>query len=245
MAGSLFIVCGYVASGKTTVANALSVKADLEIIRTDDLRKKLFPKEFDFGGGAPPKAEEISLWLKNNPEADLQQVLNPLYSLGSAYTDIVSRYSSKMKEQKEKVYDQAFADLDNLLVSGKNVLFDATFSKVDMRNRAYQAAMKNGLKKVYLVQVVCEENIVNSRLAKRRSGEQSTSSNAKEMDVFRRIKKEFDASQIHEDAPDNISIARIVYDTGTHIIQKYGEEDEETERIEGVLSLLSQRYGGN
>lgn len=242
----LFLVCGYVASGKTTVADALAKEDHLTVIRTDDLRKMIFPKEFDFvsvdlnNQGA---AGMIESWIENNPEADLQQVLNPLYPLEGAYADLISKHSSEMKEQKKEVYDQAFVKLDVMLATGKDILFDAAFSSAEMRQRAYQTAVKNGAD-VYVIQVICDENIVASRLARRVSGEQVTSSNAREMAVFRAVKKEFDESRIQDDAP-GVNFSRIVYDTGIQTMNFFGREDETVRMIKSVLSLLSRKYGGN
>jgi predicted kinase len=244
---NVFIACGYVASGKSTMADALAKTAGLTVIRTDDVRKRLFPKEFDFGSvdlNDSESVQKIESWIMNNPEADLQQILNPLSCLGSAYAGIVSKHSSKIKEQKNWVYDQAFAELGRLLNAGVDVLFDATFSSAEMRQRVYRVAVENGAKNVYIIQVVCDQNIVEARLARRVSGKQKTTSNAKELAVFQAVKKEFDESRIQDDVP-GINFARIAYDTGKQTIKFFGKEDEATKTIKSVLSILSQMYGGN
>jgi len=242
----LIIACGYVASGKTTVADALAETAKLSVIRTDDIRKKLFPGKFNFGNvdlNNLESAKKIESWIKNNQGADLQQVLNPLYSFG-AYAELISKYSSKIKEQKKEVYDAAFAELGRLLATGKDILFDATFSSAEMRQKAYRTAVENGAEAVYVIQVVCDEDIVASRLARRVSGDQTTTSNARQLAVFRSVKKEFDESRIQDDVL-GISCSRIVYDTGIQAIKQFGEIDETTEMIRSVLFDLSRRHGGN
>ncbi|MDD2548246.1 MAG: ATP-binding protein [Candidatus Pacebacteria bacterium] len=231
----LFLVCGYVASGKTTVSNALSKSLEVKVIRTDDVRKRLFPKEFDHSS-----RDEIESWLEANEDADLQQVLNPLRE---AYADLIGKYAPKMKEQKELVYNQAFVELDNLLSIKEDVLFDATFSNVGMRKRAYELATKNNIETIYIVQVVCSEEIVKARLQKRASGKVKTTSNAKELDIYRKVKKEFDESQIQNDNPE-ADIVRFLYNTGTQAISMYGKEDKTTKEIQNVLTKLSKKYGG-
>lgn len=231
----LFLVCGYVASGKTTVSNALSKSLKVKVIRTDDVRKRLFPKEFDHSS-----QDEIESWLEANEDADLQQVLNPL---GEAYADLIGKYAPKMKEQKELVYNQAFVELDNLLSIKEDVLFDATFSSVGMRERAYELATKNNVETIYIVQVVCSEEIVKARLQKRASGKVKTTSNAKELDIYRKVKKEFDESQIQNDNPE-ADIVRFLYNTGTQAISMYGKKDKTTKEILNVLLSLSKKYGG-
>lgn len=243
----LFLVCGYVASGKTTVANFLAKEAELIVIRTDDIRKRLFPKEFPFESvdlnDSIESVEKIKSWIKNNPGVDLQQVLNPLYPFGDAYTEIISMYSSEMGKQKKEVYDKAFVELDEMLSVGRDVLFDATFSNAEMRQRAYRIAAKNDVEKIYAVCVFCDESIVVSRLAKRRSGEQATTSNARDVAVFRAVKKEFDESRIQDDVP-GVNFFRIAYNTGTQTARFFGEKDKTTQMIKNVLSLLSRAYGG-
>ncbi|MFA5013289.1 MAG: AAA family ATPase [Candidatus Paceibacterota bacterium] len=242
----LFLACGYVASGKTTVANALASAIGLEIIRTDDIRKELFPEGIDYNLidlGNSESVEKIESWIKNNPRADFQQVLNPLTALkNEAYVKIIDKYAPKIKEQKAEVYDKAFAKLGSLLAAGKSVLFDATFSSANMRERAYQTAIESGVEKIYIIQVVCAEAIVMARLANRRSGKQKTTSNARQMEVFRKVKNEFDASRIKNDNNPELKIVRIMYDTGTHTVKQFGEEDETTKTIKVVLTDLSKQY---
>jgi predicted kinase len=243
----LFITCGYVASGKSTAADAVGKVTNSEIIRTDDVRKKLFPKEFEYGKidlGNSESAKQIEAWIESNdPGIDFQQVLNPLIAFeGEAYVGIINKYSLRIKEQKEEVYDQAFAELNSVLAAGRDVLFDATFSSASMRERAYQIAIKNGVETVYVVQVVCDEAVVESRLTNRSTGKQITTSNAKQMSIFRKVKKEFDESRIQDD--DSVVIKRILYDTGSQEIRQFGKNDKTTKVIKNVVVALSQKYGG-
>ena len=234
------VVCGYVASGKTTVSGVLREVTDSEIIRTDDIRKQIFPKEFDFKS-CSEAVEDIESWIKlNDPGIDFQQLLNPLILKGEEYCKIISKYSPRIREQKEKVYDQAFGEIEDALAAGKNVLFDATFSSAGMRSRAYQAAIENGVEKIYIIQVVCDESIVASRLEARILGAPTTS-NAKQLEVFRKVKKEFDESRIQDDSP-RLSLVRFVYDTGNQTVKQIGESDKITKTIERVLINLSKKY---
>lgn len=241
----ILLVCGYVASGKTTTAEELAKSLDLEVIRTDDLRKEIFPREFCHGSIDSSSLEFVEMvesWIEsNNPEEiDFQQVLNPLVEI-EACSELVREYAPRIKDQKAVVYNQAFAELGRLLASGKSVLFDATFSKSEMRKRAYKAAIDNGVETVYIIQVVCSEDVVASRLTARQAGSQATSSNARQLEVFRAVKREFDSSRIQDDDP-GLEFSRTVYDTGSHEVEQFGEEDETTKVIKDVLISLSKKY---
>lgn len=244
----LFIVCGYVASGKTVASKELAKVTVADVIRTDDIRKELFPEMMDYKTidlDNPKSAEMIRSWIElRDPRVDFQQVLNPILALkNETYIQIVNRYVSKIREQKEEVYSEAFRRLDKGLAEGKDMLFDATFSKREMREKVYQTAIRNGIKNVYIIQIVCDEEIVEDRLANRRSGGQTTTSNAKQLDVFRIVKKEFDGSRIQDDDPSGLNIIRIVYDTGTQEVFQFGKADGMTEKIrKDVINVLSKKY---
>jgi predicted kinase len=245
----LCIVCGYIASGKTTVADKLAEVTGSDVIRTDDIRKEIFPAQIDFGlinlKNPEESAKKIETWINANDSKaiDFQQTLNPLFSQKEEYSKIVGKYAGKIQEQKRKVYDEAFLKLDKGLEKGRDMLFDATFSKRDMRKRVYQAAVRNGIKKVYIVQVICSESIIKARLANRRSGQQQTTSNAKELEIFRIVKKEFDESRIEEDDLSELSVSRIVYDTGSQEVLLSGKYDIVTEKIrKDVINVLLEKY---
>lgn len=221
----------------------------MNVVRTDDIRNELFPERFDFGSidlENPESAKKILGWIeKNNPDKiDFQQVLNPLFSLkNEMYIEIVRKYTSKIEEQKEKVYDEAFLRLNKNLKEGQDTLFDATFSKKDMRERVYQTAIKNGVSNIYIIQIACDESVVETRLTNRRSGGQATTSNAKQLEIFRLVKNEFDKSQIQDDNPKGLHIKRIVYDTGSQEIAQFGDTDEITRRIrKDIINVLSEKY---
>jgi len=248
--GRLFLVCGYVASGKTKTADLLAEVTGSNIIRTDDIRKELFPEELDYGqfdlNNTEESAEKIDAWIRTRDprNIDFQQILNPLFAVRSqTYGEIINKYADKIKEQKEEVYSEAFRRLDKGLAEGKNMLFDATFSKREMREKAYQTAIRNGVKKVYIIQIVCDEEIIEDRLAKRRSGVQATTSNAKQLEVFRIVKKEFDESRIQNDNPSDLNIIRIVYNTGSQEVFQFGKADVVTEKIrKDAINVLSKKY---
>ncbi|MFA6252149.1 MAG: AAA family ATPase [Candidatus Paceibacterota bacterium] len=250
MSSRIFIVCGYVASGKTTVANELARTMGVRVIRTDDLRKELFPRELSYDqidlGRTEESAGKIISWIEENDSGgiDFQQVLNPLGSFqNEAYGEIIRKYALRIKEQKQRVYNEAFARLSKILKEDKDIIFDATFSSRSMRERAYRVATENGLENIYIVQITCDEDIVKSRLANRRSGNQATTSNAKQLEIFRVVKKEFDESHIQKDNPEGLSIMRIVYDTGIQKIEQFGKVDGTTRGIGMVLTNLSEKYG--
>ncbi|MEA2004351.1 MAG: AAA family ATPase, partial [archaeon] len=181
---------------------------------------------------------------KDKSLIDFQHLLNPIREFeDEAYRAIVNTYMHKIPEQKKVVYDTAFDLLDTQISDGKDVIFDATFSKKEMRQRAYETAIRNGLDKVYLVQVVCDADIVKKRLENRANGKQSTTSNAKQLEIFEIIKKEFDSSHVESDNPLNLDISRIVYDTGRQEIMTYGFEDKTAEMIKtDVLNPLIEKY---
>ena len=170
--------------------------------------------------------------------------MNPLFAQeNETYIKIIQKYVSKIGEQKEQVYNKAFLRLSNCLKKNKSALFDATFSKKDMRERAYQIAIKNGVNNVYIIQIVCSEKVVGQRLANRRSGGQTTTSNAKQLEIFRLVKNEFDESQIQNDNPKGLNIKRIVYNTDSQEVTQFGKTDETTRKIrEDVIDVLSKKY---
>ena len=243
-----FMPLGYVASGKSTVAEELAYKTGAGLISTDDIRKELFTESMDYTGilDEPSPAKIIEGWIESKDKdlIDFQHLLNPILELeDEAYRKIVNKYEHKIPEQKKVVYDTAFDRLDTYISEGSDVIFDATFSKKDMRQRAYETAVRNGLDKVYIIQVVCDADIVKKRLENRVDGKQSTTSNAKQLEIFDIIKKEFDSSHIESDNPLDLDISRIVYDTGTQEIMTYGFEDKTTEMIRtDVLNPLTEKY---
>ena len=244
----LFMSIGYVASGKSTVAEELADRTGARLISTDDIRKELFTEYMDYTDilDNPPSAEIISDWIESKDKAliDFQHLLNPIREFeDESYRTIVNTYMHKISEQKKVVYDTAFNLLDTQISEGNDVIFDATFSKKEMRQRAYETAIRDGLDEVYIIQVVCDADIVKKRLENRAKGKQSTTSNAKQLEIFDLIKKEFDSSHIESDKPLDLDISRIVYDTGKQEIMIYGFEDETTEMIEkDVLTPLTEKY---
>ncbi len=243
----MYIVAGYVASGKTTVANRLAEVTGASIIRTDEIRKEFFPLEFDYSGRVPSPSD-IMRWLESNDMArtDLQQVLNPLKMLGgAAYRQVVDEYSHMVDVQKEMVYNTAFDRLNGCLSAGRDAIFDATFSRKELRERVYRIARRNMVKGIYIMQVVCGEGAVKRRLAaRRRRPPGRVVSNAKQLDVYRAIKREFDESRIEDDSAGEIALRRLVYHTDTHAMEMHGEPDEVTELIrDRVLCHLKSRFG--
>ena len=194
----------------------------------------------------PGSAQRIIEWIERNDpkKIDFQQVLNPFFAQkNEMYIEIIQKYISKIKEQKNQVYDEAFLRLSKCLEKDQDVLFDATFSKKDMRERAYQVAIKNGVSNIYIIQIVCDEDVVKTRLANRRSGDQVTTSNARQIKIFRLVKNEFDESQIQNDNPKGLNIKRIIYDTGSQEVIQFEDADEITKMIrKDVIDVLSSKY---
>lgn len=242
----LFLVIGYVASGKSTVASRLALEAGASMIRTDDIRRKIFPLTVDYRRREEWTAQRIIEWIESNDKdkINFQEVLNPLLeSTDNEYRDIIDKYGHFIEEQKKLVYEKAFERLSEYLEQGKSVVFDGTFSKRRMRERAYEAALRSGLKNVYIIQVMCGRDVVKERIAARRREGPSVTSEAKELEIYDIIKKEFDESGIELDEPKGLSIKRIVYNTDTYVFKLHGEEDDVTEMIEKeVLGTLIKRY---
>jgi len=194
----------------------------------------------------PGSAQRIIKWIERNDskKIDFQQVLNPLFAQkNEMYIEIIQKYISKIKEQKKQVYDEAFLRLNKCLEKDQDVLFDATFSKKDMREKAYQVAIKNGVSNIYIIQIVCDEDIVKTRLANRRSGDQATTSNAMQIKIFRLVKNEFDKNRIQDDDPKGLNIKWIVYDTGSQEVIQFEDTDEITKMIrKDVIDILSSKY---
>ncbi|MCK4428937.1 MAG: hypothetical protein KAU95_01070, partial [Candidatus Aenigmarchaeota archaeon] len=60
----------------------------------------------------------------------------------------------------------------------------------------------------------------------------------------RKVKEEFDKSDIESDSPECLNLKRFVYHTDSQKVEFYGEEDKVTNEIrKGVLEPLTERYG--
>lgn len=244
----LFLVCGYVASGKTTVSNKLAKYFSTDIIRTDDLRKELFTEELDYNSinlKDEHVSEKIENWIagQDSDLVDFQQVLNPLRKYEN-FGEIIDKYDSMIGIQGKKTYETAFLRCENALCGGKSVVFDATFSDKSKRNRIYNTAKTAGLEDIYIVEVLCDEKTVLSRLEKRKGQNKNTlTSNAHEVEIYKKIKEAFDNSNIDSDAPEGLDIKRYVYHTDTQKIEFYGKPDGISDEIHtGVIDPLVKRY---
>jgi predicted kinase len=127
---ALIIITGMIGTGKTTVANALAKKLNMEVISSDPVRKELAGinpyerKRNDFGQGI--YSEEIS----------------------------------------DKVYSIITQMARSLLIQGKGVVLDATFSKERWRREAISMAKELGIPFI-LVLVTAPPEIVRERLKAR------------------------------------------------------------------------------
>ncbi len=241
----LFLVAGYVASGKTTVSSELAGATGACVVRTDDIRREIFPCVFDYsktGPDRPVSLKKIRQWIdaNNKDEIDFQEVLNPLMVLDDdRYRGIVGEYRHMIGEQSDKVYDAGFERLDECLLRGKDVVFDATFSKRVMRRRAYDIARRRGVCNVYVVQVMCGADAVKARLSARTGG----MSNARQVEIYNIVKNEFDKSRIELDKPEGVNIQRIVYHSDTGEVEVFGERDGIVDMIVNeVIGALRKRY---
>ena len=238
----VFLVVGYVASGKSTVADEIFKVTGGCIVRTDEIRREIFPLVFDYDGKGAAPADMIRKWIDVNDKdkIDFQQVLNPLMgSADAGYREIVREYRHNICVQRDKAYDASFERLDKFLLRGEDVIFDATFSWREMRMRAYDVLRRRGVDTVYVVQVMCGADVVKERLLKRRAGV----SNARKVEIYDIVKKEFDESRIDEDKPEGISVRRVVYHSDTHDVEVFGERDDTVDMIvDEVVGSLRKRY---
>ena len=247
----LYLVIGYVVSGKSTVSNQLQSVTNAEIIRTDKMRKQMYDLEFDYSDvdlGEISSADEIWQWIEQNDSGriDFQQVANPLLALEeSEYAEIVDMCMREMLAQSENVYNACFRNIFELLSESKDAIFDATFSDSEHRTRAYDIAGNAGIENVYIIQVMCGEDAARSRLESRAEGlSDAEKSNAVQMEIYRIIKNDFDKSHIDLDDPESVTVKRIVYHTDSHDIELFGEPDSVTEMIESdVIDVLTERFG--
>ncbi len=235
----VFLVVGYVAAGKSTVADELCNVTGGCILRTDDVRREIFPLVFDYGGEGVVPADMIREWIDANDKdkIDFQQVLNPMMeSKDDECREIVREHRHKICVQRDKVYDACFGRLDECLLRGEDVIFDATFSRREMRMRVYDVLRRRGVDKVYVVQVVCGVDAVKVRLSERAGGV----SNARQVEIYNIVRREFDESRIDEDKPEGIGVRRVVYhsDTGEMVVS--GERDDTLDMIvnEVVIGTL-------
>ncbi|MBW6451700.1 MAG: AAA family ATPase [DPANN group archaeon] len=242
---NLYLVCGYMASGKSTVSNELKNTIDAKLITTDDLRKDMFPLEFDYKSIGFVDSSIIPIvneWFNSNDLEliDFQQVLILLRTIGSDKSKaIVGMCLDQIKIQKAKVYDSAFNLLDTYLSCGYSVIFDAIFSNKSLRDRAYSIASSNGLDEIYLLQVVCGEDTVKASLEARIYNPNLTTSNAKQLEIYHLQKSEFDKSHIELDNPKDLDLKRLVYHTDTNEIESYGCEDSIVLGLKSVFKGLT------
>lgn len=247
----LFLVAGYVASGKSTVSDELARAFGAEIISTDDIRREIFPLEPDYlkiNLDEPASMHKIIEWIKSNDikKINFQAVLNPLTERADKdYRQIIDRYGRLIEKQKDEVYETAFERLDCFLSNGKDVVFDATFSKRTMREKAYEIARRRRVKDVYVIQVICNRDAVKERINSRKKVGTEVTSEARQLEIYDLVKKEFDESGIELDKPKNIGLKRVVYHTDTYETEKYGESDRIMEIIEKrVIDTLIGRHRG-
>lgn len=92
------------------------------------------------------------------------------------------------ENEKEMVYNLVFGMAQQMLGSSKNVLVDGTFYRKELRDKVKKiaASMKSEL---VIVEVICDENAVRERLAKRCKG--CCTSDA-DFSVYLKLKKSFE-----------------------------------------------------
>lgn len=92
------------------------------------------------------------------------------------------------EKEKEMVYNLLFEMAEKFLLTGKNVILDGTFYKVDLRERAKKIAKKTK-NEFRIIEVRCSENIVRKAMRERKK--KGSESDA-DFRVYRKMKKEFE-----------------------------------------------------
>ncbi|KYH42810.1 MAG: kinase [Candidatus Bathyarchaeota archaeon B63] len=189
----LIIVCGLPGTGKTTLANYLSSEFGGRILRTDQIRRELF---------RTARLDEV-LESDDPMRYDLERIFDRQES-------IPERYQRMIWRQKESVYAELLRRVGKLLKEGYNVILDGTFYKRRLREEAYAAALKAGVK-AYTVECRCPEEVVRERL-NRRAGSADELSNVKKMEIYETVKSVYES-------PVSDPVPVILYDTSSGAVE--------------------------
>jgi hypothetical protein len=216
----LVIVCGLPGTGKSVTAKQIASDIDGTILRTDSIRKEIFKQ------GSLEEALESS-----NPfQLDLESIFDRQKAIPEKFQRLIWK-------QKELVYDKLLKKVSELLLKGQNIVLDVTAYKKEARERIYEIAKKTN-SKVFLVECVCDEEVLKKRFEKR-SRRPDVFSYVDKMEVYQILKSKFE-----DPLKDGKPI--LVYDTGTQKVeaQNFSEEDrEELEKLKESLEKLNLRYG--
>jgi hypothetical protein len=176
----LVLTCGYVGTGKTTVAEYLSSDLGAELLSTDAIRKEMFK---------PTDGKEIES-LRNNPEELMKKNR-------TAYFDRQPEIPPEMQRlidiQRKVTYDELREKTTDLLKDGRNVVLDGTFFRKELRERFYDAVRESGTfgTNVCLIHCICDEKVVAKRMAERKE-HNNTDSDVEKMDLYNNIKASFE-----------------------------------------------------
>jgi len=216
----LVIVCGLPGTGKSITANQIASDIDGIVLRTDSIRKETFK----------PGSLDDALKSSNPFHLDLESIFDRQESIPEKFQRLIWK-------QKELVYDKLLKQVSELLLKGSNIVLDITAYRKESRERIYETARKTNAK-VFLVECVCDEEILKKRFEKR-SRKPDAFSYVDKMEVYQLLKSRFE-----DPLEDGKPI--LVYDTGTQKVEskKFSEEDkEELEKLKESLEKLRLRFG--
>ena len=186
------------------MANYLSSEFGGRILRTDQIRRELF---------RTARLDEV-LESDDPMRYDLERIFDRQES-------IPERYQRMIWRQKESVYAELLRRVGKLLKEGYNVILDGTFYKRRLREEAYAAALKAGVK-AYTVECRCPEEVVRERL-NRRAGSADELSNVKKMEIYETVKSVYES-------PVSDPVPVILYDTSSGAVEtrNFDPEDEQS-----------------
>jgi len=216
----LVIVCGLPGTGKSVTANQIAADIDATALRTDSIRKETFK----------PGTLEEALESSNPFQFDLESIFDKQKSIPEKFQRLIWK-------QKELVYDKLIKKISELLAKDLNIVLDVTAYRKDSREKIYEVAKKAN-KKIFLVECVCDEEILKKRFEKR-SRRPDAFSYVDKMEVYQLLKSRFE-----DPLEDGKPI--LVYDTGKQKVESknFSEENkEELEKLKESLEKLKLRFG--
>lgn len=217
----LVMICGLPGTGKSITAKQIASDIGANTLRTDSIRKEMF-KQGSLG----------EIMNSDNPfQFDLESVFDKQKEIPEKYQRLIWR-------QKDWVYDKLFKEISAALSKGMNIVLDATFYSKELRKNIYEIAKKANTK-VFLVECVCDEKILQKRL-ERRTRRADSFSHTESMEVYKVLKEKF------ED-PIKDLMPTFVFDTGEQKVKylNFSEEDKvEFEKLRYSLEKLNLKFSG-
>ncbi len=193
--GSMLLMVGLPATGKSTVAKYIADSINFKILRTDMIRKELMDEKDLFD-----KEKAGSMESRRKIYQELFDRANDLIKDIKKKNSLISQKGSLDSEMKE-----SFSKYNGIIL-------DATFVKKDLREKAINIAADVGVS-LYIVQTTCEEKIAVNRIESRTK--EDYESNALSADIYFINKKLFDPvkiEEIHSKYP-NLDVSFLVVDT--------------------------------